>query len=59
MNITEQVKCEIVQGFSFNPCCRFAGLSAFIKGAGSLTVSGGNIGFEFLSQNKIVFDKIN
>ena len=58
MNITEQVKLEIIEGFSLNPCCRVAGLSAFIKGAGSLTIIGGNIGFEFLSENKIVFDRI-
>jgi len=50
MNFTEEVKTELLQ-IKDEPCCNNAGLSAYIKGAGTLDVKQGNIGFTLSSES--------
>ncbi len=52
MTYTEKVKNEILSYKINQPCCQVSALSAFIRGAGNLLVSGGNIGFQIITENK-------
>ena len=50
MNFTEEVKNELIE-IQDEPCCKNAGLSAYVKGAGTLEVAEGKIGFSLSSDN--------
>ncbi|HBJ98038.1 MAG TPA: DNA-binding protein WhiA [Clostridiales bacterium] len=52
MTFSSVVKKEILSSKSRQPCCRLAGLSAFIKGAGTLIVENGTIGFSLSGDNE-------
>lgn len=52
MTFTEKVKNEILTSNINQPCCQVSALSAFIRGAGNLLVSNGNIGFELVTENE-------
>lgn len=56
MTFTERVKEEILSKKLTEPCCKVSALSAFIRGAGTLLVSGGNVGFELATENKNAHD---
>lgn len=56
MTFTERVKEEILSKKLAEPCCKVSALSAFVRGAGSLLVSGGNVGFELATENKKAYD---
>lgn len=51
MTFTERVKEEILSSKIVQPCCQVSALSAFIRGAGTLAVQGGYIGFEIVTEN--------
>lgn len=51
MTFTEKVKEEILLN-KLSPCCQVSALSAFIRGAGTLLISNGHIGFEIITENK-------
>ncbi len=50
MSFTEEVKNELIE-IDSEPCCENAGLSAYIKGAGTLEVKQGKIGFTLSGEN--------
>lgn len=52
MTFTERVKEEILIKKINQPCCQVSALSAFIRGAGTLLISNGQIGFEIVTENK-------
>lgn len=52
MTFSNAVKKEILSSKSRQPCCKLAGLSAFIKGAGTLIVENGTIGFSLSGENE-------
>ena len=52
MTFTEKVKSEILKKQLNSPCCRLSALSAFIRGAGTISVKGNKIGFEIITENK-------
>ncbi len=52
MTFTERVKEEILTKKINQPCCQVAALSAFIRGAGTLLISSGQMGFEIITENK-------
>ena len=56
MTFTERVKEEILIKKLTQPCCRVSALSAFIRGAGTLLVSNGHIGFEIITENKTAYE---
>lgn len=56
MTFTESVKNEILLNKINQPCCQVSALSAFIRGAGNLLVSNGNVGFELVTENKLAID---
>ena len=49
---SEKAKLEILNKEKGQPCCQLASLSAFLRGAGSISVVQNNIGFEIISENK-------
>ncbi len=51
MTFSERVKSEILTKNITSPCCRIAGLSAFVRGAGTIIVEGANVGFEIKTEN--------
>lgn len=51
MTFSEKAKNEILSKNLSSPCCRVAGLSAFIRGAGTILVESGDIGFEIVTEN--------
>ena len=67
MTFSEKAKSEILSKNLNSPCCRIAGLSAFIRGAGTISVEGGKVGFEIVTENqtasefyaKIIADDFN
>ena len=56
MTFSEQVKNEILSRFDLEPCCQLASLSAFVRGSGTLASSGGNVGFEIITENELAFE---
>ncbi len=52
MSFSDEVKKEIIKSVSQQPCCKMAGLYAFIKGAGTLIVEKGKIGFSLSADNR-------
>ena len=52
MTFTERVKEEIISKKISQPCCQVSALSAFIRGAGTLLIKHGNIGFEIITENQ-------
>ena len=56
MTFTEKVKEEIISKRLSQPCCQVSALSAFIRGAGTLLIKNGKIGFEVVSENKKAID---
>ena len=52
MTFTESVKDEILSKKEINPCCKTAMLSAFIRGAGTIAVENGRIGFEYITESE-------
>ncbi len=52
MTFTERVKEEIISKRISQPCCQVSALSAFIRGAGTLLIQNGYIGFEVITENK-------
>lgn len=56
MTFTERVKEEIISKRISQPCCQVSALSAFIRGAGTLLIKNGQIGFEVVSENKKAID---
>ncbi len=51
MTFSEQAKNEMLNKNLTSPCCRVAGLSAFIRGAGTVLVENGKVGFEIVTEN--------
>ncbi len=51
MTFSEKAKNEILNKNLTSPCCRVAGLSAFIRGAGTISVESGDVGFEIVTEN--------
>ena len=56
MTFSERAKSEILIKNKKQPCCQVAFLSAFIRGAGTISVINGNIGFEIISENPSAID---
>ena len=56
MTFTERVKEEILIKKLAQPCCRVSALSAFIRGAGTLLLSNGHVGFEIVTENKKAYE---
>lgn len=56
MTFSEKAKNEILTKNLSSPCCRVAGLSAFIRGAGTISVESGNVGFEIVTENSSARD---
>ena len=56
MTFSEQVKNEILSRFDLEPCCQLASLSAFVRGSGTLASSGGNVGFDIITENELAFE---
>ncbi len=56
MTFSERAKSEILIKNKKQPCCDVAFLSAFIRGAGTISVLKGNIGFEIISENPSAID---
>ena len=56
MTFTERVKEEIISKKISQPCCQVSALSAFIRGAGTLLIKKGYIGFEVITENKKAID---
>ena len=52
MTFSEKAKLEILNKEKGQPCCQLASLSAFLRGAGSISVVQNNIGFEIITENK-------
>lgn len=52
MTFSEMTKNEILTKKDKQPCCLVASLSAFIRSAGSLSVHGGMVGFEVVTENE-------
>ena len=52
MTFTERVKEEIISKRISQPCCQVSALSAFIRGAGTLLIKNGHIGFEIITENQ-------
>lgn len=59
MTFTEKVKEEILKSKISQPCCQVAALSSFVRGAGTLTVSGGSVGFEAISENSTAIEMMS
>ena len=51
MTFSEKAKNEILSKNLTSPCCRVAGLSAFIRGAGTISVESGEVGIEIVTEN--------
>ncbi len=56
MTFSEKAKNEILLKTDKQPCCLVASLSAFIRGAGTISVIKGQIGFEVVSENQNALD---
>ena len=56
MNFSEEVKRELVNIFD-EPCCAVAGLSAYIKGVGTLERRRGELGFVLVSESPQILGK--
>lgn len=56
MNFSEEVKRELVN-ISDEPCCAVAGLSAYIKGVGTLERRRGELGFVLVSESPQILGK--
>ncbi|MBO5926446.1 MAG: DNA-binding protein WhiA [Clostridia bacterium] len=56
MTFSERVKSEILSKNNMQPCCQIASLSAFIRGAGTISVLHGKIGFEIITENQTAID---
>ena len=56
MTFSERAKSEILIKNKKQPCCLMAFLSAFIRGAGTISVINGKIGFEIISENQNAID---
>ena len=56
MTFTEKAKEEIISKKISQPCCQVSALSAFIRGAGTLLIKRGRIGFEIISENQKAID---
>ena len=52
MTFSNAVKKEILNSKNCQPCCKLAGISAFIKGAGTLIIENGTIGFSLSGENE-------
>lgn len=52
MSFSDEVKKEIIKTVSGQPCCKMAELCAFIKGAGTLIVENGKVGFSLCADNR-------
>ena len=51
MTFSEKSKREVLLKEKGQPCCQIASLSAFIRGAGTISVNCGKIGFEIITEN--------
>ncbi len=56
MTFSEKAKNQILSKKDKQPCCLVASLSAFIRGAGTISVVKGQIGFEIVSENQTAID---
>lgn len=56
MTFSERAKNQILSKMDKQPCCLVASLSAFIRGAGTISVVKGNIGFEVVSENQTAIE---
>ena len=56
MNFSEEVKTELLKTED-EPCCAVAGLSAYIKGAGTLERRRGDLGFVLTSESSAILGK--
>lgn len=52
MTFTESIKNEILLKRELNACCKTAMLSAFIRGAGTIAVENGLVGFEYITESE-------
>lgn len=52
MTFSEKVKNEILSKGFLEPCCQIAALSAFVRGAGTVAVKNGDVGFETVTENE-------
>ena len=56
MNFSEEIKKELVN-IPDEPCCAVAGLSAYIKGVGTLERRRGELGFVLVSESPLILNK--
>ena len=56
MTFTEKAKEEIISKKISQPCCQVSAHSAFFRGAGTLLIKRGRIGFEIISENQKAID---
>ncbi len=56
MTFSEKAKMEILSKKDKQPCCLVSSLAAFIRGAGTISVVKGQIGFEVVSENQTALD---
>lgn len=56
---TEELKNEIIHTPIVSECCKLAFLSAFIRTSGSVISSGGNVGFEIVTENERTAEFVN
>lgn len=61
MTFSEKAKNEILGKNFDEPCCQLSALSAFVRGAGTISTHDGNVGFETVTENEnafAVFDEL-
>lgn len=60
MNFSAKVKSQIISEKISSPCCQLAALSAYLRTAGSIEISGGKIGFSLEGErdNNLFFSNI-
>ena len=59
VSFSEQVKSQILKNSFEQTCCKISALSAFVRGAGTLCVEGGLLGFEVVTENKLACSYFN
>ena len=55
-SFSEKVKKQILSTSFEQTCCNISALSAFVRGAGTLFINGGLLGFEIITENKQACD---
>ena len=59
VSFSEQVKSQILKNSFEQTCCKISALSAFVRGAGTLCVENGLLGFEAVTENKLACSYFN